>query len=273
MHYSPLATHGVATDAIIGRRPRPTASCFADETSPAVIEQLVRADFVCRLGLGSDADVLDLGCGTGYTCRFLRVHGRARTVIGAEVDPTLVSDNTLHERDRSISYVTYDGWALPFASGSFGAVFCFEVLEHLPHDGQMQLVAEAARVLRPDGVAVFSTPNRPVYSPSGRTLNPDHVRELDSDEFTTLLRGVFYSCELWGQRYTSSVRLLTRQMHQLASGCSARPALQRIGIQRLVRSLRRFKKPPRYATASTYFQISRGVGSDAFVQLGVCRHR
>jgi SAM-dependent methyltransferase len=46
--------------------------------------------------------------------------------------------------------------ALPFADGSFGAVLAFEVVEHV--DDDTGLLEEMARVSRPGGVLILSTP-------------------------------------------------------------------------------------------------------------------
>lgn len=49
-----------------------------------------------------------------------------------------------------------DAARLPFADGTFGAVACLEVLEHVRMPDQV--LAEIARVLRPDGLAYVSMP-------------------------------------------------------------------------------------------------------------------
>ncbi len=46
---------------------------------------------------------------------------------------------------------------LPFADGSFAAVLCSEGIEHSPN--QLQLIREFARVLRPGGTLMVTTPN------------------------------------------------------------------------------------------------------------------
>ncbi|MEM5838748.1 class I SAM-dependent methyltransferase, partial [Pediococcus acidilactici] len=46
---------------------------------------------------------------------------------------------------------------LPFADASFDAVTMFDVLEHIPND--RQAIAEALRVLNPNGFLLISTPH------------------------------------------------------------------------------------------------------------------
>ena len=49
---------------------------------------------------------------------------------------------------------------LPIGDAEAGAVFLVEVLEHLPRDAWDPVVAEVARVLRPGGRFVITTPNQ-----------------------------------------------------------------------------------------------------------------
>jgi SAM-dependent methyltransferase len=75
---------------------------------------------------------------------------------------------------------------LPLPDASVDVVVNFQVIEHLWD--QAQFVAECARVLRPSGILMVSTPNRITFSPGRDTpINPFHTRELNADELTELL--------------------------------------------------------------------------------------
>ena len=59
---------------------------------------------------------------------------------------------------------------------------------------QPQFVSECARVLRPSGLLMVSTPNRITFSPGRDTpINPFHTRELNADELTQLLLDAGFS--------------------------------------------------------------------------------
>ena len=70
---------------------------------------------------------------------------------------------------------------IAFESGSFDFVVCFQVIEHIKRD--TEFVREVARVLRPGGKFIVSTPNAPM----SLTRNPWHIREYTADEFQNLL--------------------------------------------------------------------------------------
>jgi SAM-dependent methyltransferase len=96
--------------------------------------------------------ILDIGCGDGMFARML-----FDEPIEVGVD---LSISKLHEARGSAAYreVRYaDATALPFEDGRFGTVFSNCVLEHIPDVDAV--CREAARVLRPGGLFVFTVPS------------------------------------------------------------------------------------------------------------------
>jgi SAM-dependent methyltransferase len=90
---------------------------------------------------------------------------------------------------------------LPVPDGEVDVFTSFETIEHLEDDGA--LVAEAARVLKPDGKFICSTPNRALVHPGAsladRPLNRHHLREYNREEFAALLGDRFPVLEWFGQ--------------------------------------------------------------------------
>jgi SAM-dependent methyltransferase len=71
--------------------------------------------------------------------------------------------------------------ALPLRADTVDVLVSLQTVEHVWD--QPRFVAECARVLRPGGVLVLSTPNRLTFPPG----NIYHHRELDADELTGLM--------------------------------------------------------------------------------------
>ena len=130
----------------------------------------------------SGRDVLEAGCGEGYGADLIA--DVANRVIGLDYDEAAVA----HVRARYPRIEMRHGnlAELPLADASVDVVVNFQVIEHLWDQGQF--VAECARVLRPSGLLLMSTPNRITFSP-GRDapINPFHTRELDAAEMSELL--------------------------------------------------------------------------------------
>ncbi|HEV2582661.1 MAG TPA: methyltransferase domain-containing protein, partial [Ktedonobacteraceae bacterium] len=72
-----------------------------------------------------------------------------------------------------IHYVQGSGEALPFADGSFSAIVCLDVLEHVGN--VKKTIGEIARVLAPGGVFVFDTINRTLLARAVLIWYGEHV--------------------------------------------------------------------------------------------------
>ena len=141
--------------------------------------QVVYERFVDRC---TGCDVLEAGCGEGYGADLIA--GVARRVIGLDYDESAVA----HVRTRYPRVDMRHGnlASLPLDDDAVDVVVNFQVIEHLWDQGQF--VDECARVLRPGGVLLMSTPNRITFSPGRDTpINPFHTRELNAAELTELL--------------------------------------------------------------------------------------
>ena len=255
----------------IGRRPYHTTLDFENETQPAVIEQLVRGEFISRQGLVRGKRVLDVGCGSGYTAHFLVERGGAVAVTGLEIDRGLVAENNRRNTNASIQFLGYDGGPMPFDNGTFDVVTCFEVLEHLRSEQQRNIIEEISRVVTPNGLAILSTPNRPVYSPDGVSLNPDHINELNEDELRYLCGECFRSVELYGQRVADSGSLRVRQRRHCLSHSAAGKLLRCLKVPVLLRRMYKRRNCRPYSVARSDYEIHCGIDSQSVVQLAMCR--
>jgi len=89
--------------------------------------------------------------------------------------------------------------SLPFRDATFDLVASFQVIEHL--DDPSDYLAAIARLLKPEGLAILTTPN---LHTSDR-VNPYHVHEYLADELAALLGGYFGDVEMRGVGMTDAV--------------------------------------------------------------------
>lgn len=141
--------------------------------------------------------VLDVACGEGYGSAMVAAH--ADRVVGVDISP----DAVRHAQNRyghhaNLEFVPASCDSLPFPDASFDLAISFETIEHI--ETQKAFIAELARVLRPDGVLLLSSPNKRLYSDAHDYHNEFHVRELYRNELEDLLSEAFPHCSWLGQK-------------------------------------------------------------------------
>lgn len=148
--------------------------------------------------------VLDIACGAGYGSFVLaQVAGK---VTGVDVAADVVAVAQARYGRPGLRFAHGSCLAIPLAEASVDVVVSFETIEHIAeHEA---FLTEVRRVLRPGGVLLLSTPDRPVYSPPGSEPNPFHLRELDRGELSALLRTNFKHQRLGLQKATAGSVLL-----------------------------------------------------------------
>ena len=153
-------------------------------------------------------DILEIGTGMGYGVE----------IIAPKATRYISIDKELPAQINQLENVEYYDMEVPpigFENCSFDAVVSFQVIEHIEED--IACVREVARVLRPGGKFVVSTPNAPM----SLTRNPWHVREYNADELRNLLECHFSKVEAYGvignekimeyyRKNRQSVRKITR---------------------------------------------------------------
>ena len=155
-----------------------------------------------------EGDILEIGTGMGYGVE----------IIAPKATRYISIDKELPAQINQLENVEYYDMEVPpigFENCSFDAVVSFQVIEHIEED--IACVREVARVLRPGGRFIVSTPNAPM----SLTRNPWHVREYNADELRNLLECHFSKVEAYGvignekimeyyRKNRQSVRKITR---------------------------------------------------------------
>jgi ubiquinone/menaquinone biosynthesis C-methylase UbiE len=125
--------------------------------------------------LAQGGRVLEVSCGAGSGLGFLARHARA--VVGLDYTAPVLTLVRTHYRD-CIPLVQGDAQRLPFASGAFDLVVCFEAIYYLPD--QAAFWRESRRVLAPGGqlLVCASNPDWPDFVPGPLTTHYPSAPEL-----------------------------------------------------------------------------------------------
>jgi len=105
-----------------------------------------------------DLNVLDVGCGGGFTSEYLAKKGAI--VNGIDISTKLIEAANGHAKRMSlgIDYCKGSAENMPYEEGSFDVVVCVDVLEHV--SDLEKVISEIHRVLKENGLFLFDTLNK-----------------------------------------------------------------------------------------------------------------
>ncbi len=166
-----------------------------------------------------DARVLDVGCGHGFGALLLA--GSYRSYLGVDVDPPAIEWARRVVAPRAPGGQFELGPGFPMA-GTFDAVTCFEVLEHV--DDPADLLRDLARAVAPGGTIFLSTPNGSLSD--GRPewfMSPYHVAEYTAPQFAALVRASLPAAgEFFAQRRFDRLDCLPQAIRRQLTGSDLR---------------------------------------------------
>ena len=136
--------------------------------------------------------IADIACGTGYGTKLMVQEGKAKKAVGVDISAEAIRYAKKEHADRKAEFICANGSSTGLRARRFDMIVSFETLEHVEDD--QKLLAEFARLLKPEGILIISTPNAwPL------TSSPYHVREYDRKSFKAVLERNFRIKTLFNQ--------------------------------------------------------------------------
>jgi SAM-dependent methyltransferase len=151
--------------------------------------------------------VIDVATGIGYGAGVLAK--AAARVWAVDLDAASVRYARRAFPAENLMFLQGNATSLPVHTHSMDLAIALEVLEHV--EDQEGLVAELARVIRPGGVVLISTPNKASYSDARNYSNPFHIHEFYREEFVALLNRHFHSVQLVRQQVRAGSLILNEE--------------------------------------------------------------
>ena len=161
-------------------------------------EHQCRYDFAAKYVAGKN--VVDCASGSGFSS-FLFASSGATKVIAVDASEDAVKLARSEYMRDNLEFIHGDATSLPIHDGWADVFISLETIEHV--NDENGYISEIARVLKPEGLLLCSTPNRDICNPgtlkSDLPWNPHHVREYSREEFFGLFAKDFVIEETLGQ--------------------------------------------------------------------------
>jgi len=177
---------------------------------------LERYEFAARHAAGRR--VLDLACGVGYGSALLADKGKAREVLGVDVDAGAIQRARETYTRNGVSFVCRSAYEMT-TEEPFDMAVSLETIEHLPDPERFLTILHG--LLKPGAILVGSVPVTPSVD-----VNVHHLHDFTSTSFRRLLtRHGFEPFEEQLQRQPYSLFRLHREIQSKAWGLDIRPNL------------------------------------------------
>ena len=137
----------------------------------------LRCEFIQKYIQVRDKALIDVGCGGGILSEALAKLGAQVSAIDLAPQSIEIAKLHLYESNLSINYECIEVGAKAAQSPeSFDVVTCMEMLEHVPDPAY--IIQECAKLLKPNGMAFFSTLNRNFKSYALGVVAAEYVLNL-----------------------------------------------------------------------------------------------
>jgi len=141
-------------------------------------------------------NVLEIGVGDGnLSSVLLDLSGNIKSYTGVDINKKFLDDTRLKLQDKinSIEMFNRDFMEIEF-NKLFDTIISFEVIEHVKSPDKF--LEKIYSFLKPNGIAVISTPNKPIYSIVAKLVDggkdPTHISEMNYKEFKKIFSKYFY---------------------------------------------------------------------------------
>ena len=171
----------------------------------------------------SSLKVLDVATGTGRTLKQLRSSLPDTELTGIDLSSSYLKqaskylNNGEHEL---VQLIQGNAEKMPFLNDSFHAITCVFLFHELPNQARQNVIAECARILKPNGILVIADSiqmtdsakftqvlenfHRIFHEPYYRDYIRDDIdRRLEDEGFTSIVSDSYFMTRVWSAKKSS----------------------------------------------------------------------
>lgn len=171
-------------------------SLHLNDKSPFYWDHVVR--YWWASDLAKELSVLDCATGKGYGA-FIMAQA-ARKVVGIDLnEQSLAIAQKSFGLQQNLSFKKVSVFNLNELEEKFDIVTAFEIIEHIDPNKTDDFLESIAKVLKPNGKLLISTPNHDVVTKSGVYVPDFHINNFKSVELKKILQKHFTEITMLGQ--------------------------------------------------------------------------
>lgn len=128
-------------------------------------------------------NILDLGCGDGTSCEYLRKHFPDAKIFGIDISSQSI-EAAKGKQIENCNFESYDGNKIPYESESFDLILVACVFHHVKKENHFDLLKELKRVLKTNG-KLFIFEHNPI-NPFTRKVFNDCIFDRDAELISSI---------------------------------------------------------------------------------------
>jgi ubiquinone/menaquinone biosynthesis C-methylase UbiE len=155
--------------------------------------------------------IIDMASARGLGTEILSTELSGAKIVGLEINRQYIKRAVEKRKKSEIgpNYVQADVLHAPLSNNCADAIAMFEIIEHIPQKNQPELLKEAFRLVKQNGLVMVSIPLPYSFDQSGQRIgassNPFHQYEPSTKELVDLAKGVgFEIVKRYGQSFASN---------------------------------------------------------------------
>jgi 2-polyprenyl-3-methyl-5-hydroxy-6-metoxy-1,4-benzoquinol methylase len=144
---------------------------------------------ICNLGISTNANILEIGCGIGTLTYLLSQKIKKGKIEAMDISPKSIEFAKKNLQIENISFKTSDILEFDPENLIFDIVLLFDVLEHVPEEVHATVFRKIEKWMDRDSLLLINLPN-PEYILFHRNNSPETLQEIDNPVFLNRLSQV-----------------------------------------------------------------------------------